>query len=232
MVPSGGPPPSTRRPPRGRSRPRGPPGADVRLSGTCCEVHADPGPRGAPATHRVDQHVGRLEVRPHVGMPRLPPLEARRSASCLASLRARSRSSGFVVRRRPVGPADLPGAGGGTSLLAVVGAAGSGASTAGRAAARPPASRTAAATARRRTPPPRAASDSSSSAFERADRLVDPAPTDRRSRANRSGTVAIVNAAGSQPGTSSHASGVDTRASGVGRTEYADATVRSFAFWL
>ena len=51
-------------------------------------------------------------------------------------------------------------------------------------------------------------------------------------RANRSGTVAIVNAAGSQPGTSSHASGVDTRASGVGRTEYAEATVRSFAFWL
>ena len=33
-------------------------------------------------------------------------------------------------------------------------------------------------------------------------------------------------------GTSSHVSGVDTRASGVGRTEYAEATVRSFAFWL
>ena len=26
--------------------------------------------------------------------------------------------------------------------------------------------------------------------------------------------------------------GADTRASAVGRTEYADATVRSFAFWL
>ena len=38
-------------------------------------------------------------------------------------------------------------------------------------------------------------------------------------RANRSGTVSIVNAAGSQPGTSSHRSGVETRASGVGRTE-------------
>ena len=50
--------------------------------------------------------------------------------------------------------------------------------------------------------------------------------------ANRFGTVSIVNAAGSHPGTSSHASGVDTRASGVGLTEYADATVRSFAFWL
>ena len=38
-------------------------------------------------------------------------------------------------------------------------------------------------------------------------------------RANRSGTVAIVNAAGSQPGTSGQASGVDTRASGRGRME-------------
>ena len=52
------------------------------------------------------------------------------------------------------------------------------------------------------------------------------------SRANRSGTVPIVNASGSQPGTSGQASGVDTRASRVGRTEYADATVRSLAFWL
>ena len=51
-------------------------------------------------------------------------------------------------------------------------------------------------------------------------------------RANRSGTVAIVNDAGSQPGTSGQASGVDTRASGRGRMEYAEATVRSLAFWL
>ena len=50
--------------------------------------------------------------------------------------------------------------------------------------------------------------------------------------ANRSGTVSIVNAAGSHPGTSSQVSGVETRASGVGRTEYAEATVRSLAFWL
>ena len=42
----------------------------------------------------------------------------------------------------------------------------------------------------------------------------------------------IVNASGRQPGTSSQVSGVDTRPSGFGRTEYADATVRSFAFWL
>ncbi len=32
--------------------------------------------------------------------------------------------------------------------------------------------------------------------------------------------------------TSSQSSGVETRASGSGRIEYADATVRSFAFWL
>ncbi|CKR36213.1 Uncharacterised protein [Mycobacterium tuberculosis] len=37
--------------------------------------------------------------------------------------------------------------------------------------------------------------------------------------ANRLGTVAMVNTAGSQPGTSSQCSGVDTRASGVARTE-------------
>jgi hypothetical protein len=50
--------------------------------------------------------------------------------------------------------------------------------------------------------------------------------------ANRAGAVASVNAAGSHAGTSSHVSGIDTRASGVGRTDHADATVRSFAFWL
>ena len=37
---------------------------------------------------------------------------------------------------------------------------------------------------------------------------------------------------GSTSATSSHARGALTRASGVGRTEYAEATVRSFAFWL
>ena len=49
---------------------------------------------------------------------------------------------------------------------------------------------------------------------------------------NRSGTVATVNCSGRQPVTSSHRSGVDTRASGSARTEYAEATVRSLAFWL
>ena len=44
-------------------------------------------------------------------------------------------------------------------------------------------------------------------------------------------TVAETNA-GSQPDTSSQRSGIDTRASGVGRIEYAEAPVRSFAVWL
>ena len=50
--------------------------------------------------------------------------------------------------------------------------------------------------------------------------------------ANRAGRVSTVNAAGSHPATSSHGRGVDTRASGSGRIEYADAMVRSLAFWL
>ena len=50
--------------------------------------------------------------------------------------------------------------------------------------------------------------------------------------AKRAGTVATVNASGLQSGTSSQRSGVDTRASGRERTEYAEATVRSLAFWL
>ncbi len=44
--------------------------------------------------------------------------------------------------------------------------------------------------------------------------------------------VATVKSAGSQAATSSQARGAETRASGNGRTEYADAVVRSFAFWL
>jgi hypothetical protein len=58
-------------------------------------------------------------------------------------------------------------------------------------------------------------------------------PSDASPRpANRAGAVTRVNAAGSTSGTSSHSSGIETRASGVGRTDHADATVRSFAFWL
>ena len=55
---------------------------------------------------------------------------------------------------------------------------------------------------------------------------------DRRRPQTRAGIVASVKSAGSHASTSSHASGADTRASGFGRTEYAAATVRSFAFWL
>ena len=50
--------------------------------------------------------------------------------------------------------------------------------------------------------------------------------------AKRSGIVKIVKSAGSQSGTSCQCSGVETRASGSGRTEYAEHVVRSFAFWL
>jgi len=49
---------------------------------------------------------------------------------------------------------------------------------------------------------------------------------------NRRGAVTSVNAAGSQSATSFHESGIETRASDVGRTDHADATVRSLAFWL
>ena len=46
----------------------------------------------------------------------------------------------------------------------------------------------------------------------------------------RARIVSTVNASGSTAGTSSQRSGADTRASGVGRTEYAHAIVRSRAF--
>src|SRR5215472_9575236 len=52
-----------------------------------------------------------------------------------------------------------------------------------------------------------------------------PADASPRS-ANRAGAVASVNAAGSQSATSSHSRGIDTRASGVGRTDQAEATRR------
>src|ERR1700677_255899 len=41
------------------------------------EVEADPVPDGAAAAHRVDQHVRRLEQRPHSRIARLPALQAR-----------------------------------------------------------------------------------------------------------------------------------------------------------
>ena len=75
------------------------------------------------------------------------------------------------------------------------------------------------------------ARESSSSASSDPTASSMPAPGSPLA-ANRAGTVASVNASASTSATSSHASGIETRASGSGRTEYADATVRSFAFWL
>ena len=49
---------------------------------------------------------------------------------------------------------------------------------------------------------------------------------------NHAGIVFSVKSAGSHTSISSQVIGADTRASGRGRTENADATVRSFAFWL
>ena len=46
------------------------------------------------------------------------------------------------------------------------------------------------------------------------------------------GIVRSVKSSGRHSASSSHVSGAETRASGLGRTEYALATVRSFAFWL
>jgi bifunctional non-homologous end joining protein LigD len=60
---------------------------------------------------------------------------------------------------------------------------------------------------------------------------VRPVPTSP-SLANRAGIDATVKSASSASGTSDQVSGAETRASGTGRTEYADATVRSLAFWL
>ena len=52
------------------------------------------------------------------------------------------------------------------------------------------------------------------------------------SSAKRVGIVAIVKSSVSTSGSSSHVTGADTVASGRARTEYADAIVRSRAFWL
>src|ERR1700677_3530999 len=50
--------------------------------------------------------------------------------------------------------------------------------------------------------------------------------------AKRLGIVSTVKSAGSQSGTSCQYRGAETRASGSGRTEYAEQVVRSLAFWL
>src|SRR2546429_1782081 len=40
-------------------------------------VEPDPVPKRAAPAHRVDQHVGRLELRPYLGVPGLPAFQAR-----------------------------------------------------------------------------------------------------------------------------------------------------------
>ena len=55
--------------------------------------------------------------------------------------------------------------------------------------------------------------------LERPDRVVDPGARVARSPRSAPGTVSIVNASASTVGTSSQVSGVETRASGSGRTE-------------
>jgi hypothetical protein len=143
-------------------------------------------------------------------------------ASALLFARAIS-ISGIVLRRRPVGPALLPAVAGaaapgrrldgwtrGASPACLSYMGGHGAS--GRPAAW---SRTACSS--------NAASDPAASSISAHGSPI---------AANRSGMVNRVYSAGSQAGTSSQVNGAETRTSGTGRTEYAEATVRSLAFWL
>jgi hypothetical protein len=124
---------------------------------------------------------------------------------------------GTVVRRRPVGPLDLPGAGGGTapSSFGVEGirrrdgwtrggSPGCFAYCGGHGA----------------SPRPCASCSAESSSSASSDPAEASIPSDGSPMsANRAGTESIVNASGTQPATSSQRSGVETRASGVGRTE-------------
>ena len=76
--------------------------------------------------------------------------------------------------------------------------------------------------------PPASSRAASSNSPSRLDRSVGSAPAPGSPiDASRSGTVRIVKSDGSTSGTSSQVSGVATRASGTGRTEYTEATVRS-----
>ena len=89
------------------------------------QVDPDARPGAEAAAHRIDQHVGRLQMRRGVRMPRPPALETGQRV--------------FLLLRAP----DLDRAGCSVS----------GGATAARAAVRPPASYSAAATARRPGPP-------------------------------------------------------------------------------
>ena len=227
--------------PTGRSPTRAAPGRPVRLRDVD-QVDPDAIPERRAAAHPVDEDVRRFEERRGVRMARLPALEAlerlrlRRGPGDLDDRDRRLASAG---RRRPravplgrqagvrVAGGDRRGALGGhlgrrAAVLAaarlVLGLGAARLSTAGPAAARRPAWRSSAATARRPGPRPRARALSSSSASSEPTASSIPAPGSPIA-AKRAGTVAIVNASASTVGTSSQVSGVETRASGSGRTE-------------
>ena len=156
------------------------------------QVHADPRPGAKPAAHRIDEHVGRLRCAAASGC-RAFQRSSPASASSLCA-RGRSRSSGRLGTRRRDGCTR----GGSPGLLPVV--------------RRPRrVALTLALLARRQL----------EQAVERARDARRCPHADRRRAANRAGIVASVKSPGSHASTSSQASGADTRASGVGRTEYA-----------
>ena len=183
--------------------------------GDVAQIHADARPRRRTAAHRIDQHVvDRQDALPPRdicssiarGRRAPPPCRAssrRRSAAFVRAFAARLR--GFFARTCA---RDGATRGASPSILRKCG--GHGASPRPAASSRPQA-RAASPASPARRPCPRA---------------------DRRSLRTAFGTVSTVKSAGSQSGTSSQSSGVDTRASGSGRTEYAEQVVRSFAFWL
>jgi len=80
--------------------------------------------------------------------------------------------------------------------------------------------------------PPASSLSASSSNFSSEPGAVSMAACGSPIFAKRSGIVNIVKSAGSLSGTSCQSRGAETRASGSGRTEYAEHVVRSFAFWL
>jgi hypothetical protein len=175
------------------------------------QVHADARPRRRPPAHRVDEHVVHREVGRRVRMrcfQRSRPASAASLSGELATT-----TSGIFAR------------GGGLSAFGRASPA-----TARRAGPRPPSSEV------RRPRGVRQAGrlvarGELEELLERAGRVVH-ALVRIAHRAKRSGIVSTVKSAGVAPGTSSHRERRDTRASGSGRTEYAEHVVRSLAFWL
>ena len=167
------------------------------------QIDANARPVRRSTTHRIDQHVGRCEMRDDVGMTRFPTFEARERI--VLALRAADLDQRMLARAaaRRLNARRLAG------LLLVL--------------RRP----------RRIAEPVALMTRRQLEQSLRASRSCASMPSCRSpNRANREGIVASVKSAGSHESTSSQFSGADTRASAVGRTEYAAAVVRSFAFWL